>query len=63
MTVETLLHEVKSLPKEERARFFEELHRVEDVSVPQDFWNGLADCESGRVTDMETAIREPHTNG
>ncbi len=58
MSVETLLREVKSLPISERSRFFEELRRLEDADVPKDFWNGLADCQEGRVMDMETAFRE-----
>jgi hypothetical protein len=59
MTVETLLQEVKTLPMEERARLFEELHRLEDASVPESFWRGLADCQSGRVMEMDEALENP----
>lgn len=57
MTVETLLQEVKALPTEERARLFEELHRLEDASVPESFWRGLADCQAGRVMEMDEALQ------
>jgi hypothetical protein len=58
MTVETLLQEVRSLPISERARLFEELHRLEDASVPESFWRGMADCQAGRVMEMEEALRD-----
>lgn len=29
---------------------------VLDVCVPPSFWQGLADCEEGRVMDMEQAL-------
>jgi hypothetical protein len=27
--------------------------------IPESFWNGLRDCESGRVVDMGRAMEEP----
>lgn len=59
MSVETLLREVKSLPKQERSRFFEELRRLEDSDIPEDFWAGLADCRAGRVMEIEAAFKTP----
>ena len=33
--------------------------RVRINLIPKSFWNGLADCDAGRVVDMERAIEEP----
>ena len=30
-----------------------------DVEIPASFLRGLADCEAGRVVDMERAMNEP----
>jgi hypothetical protein len=31
---------------------------VDIKPIPESFWRGLADCESGRVVDMERAMKE-----
>jgi hypothetical protein len=33
--------------------------RVSVNLIPKSFLNGLADCDAGRVVDMERAIEEP----
>jgi hypothetical protein len=30
--------------------------------IPKSFWKGLADCDSGRVVDMDRAMNEPPPN-
>ena len=30
-----------------------------DIKIPDSFWEGLEDCDSGRVVDTERALNEP----
>lgn len=30
-----------------------------EIKIPDSFWAGLQDCNSGRVVDMEKALNEP----
>lgn len=59
MNAETIIQEIRSLPVTERTRVFELIHQLEDQEIPNSFWEGLADCEAGRVVDMEVALSEP----
>jgi hypothetical protein len=36
--------------------------QIEIQPVPESFLKGLADCEAGRVVDMERALEEPPQN-
>lgn len=59
MTAEQILQEICSLPDAERARLAEQMRRLAQDEIPQDFIDALEDFEKGRFVSMETALSEP----
>ena len=58
MTAEKVIAEIEALPREERARVVEYVHRLTEAEVPESFRRGMEQALAGRGVEMETALRE-----
>jgi hypothetical protein len=58
MTAEQIVEEILALPAPERRRVFASVRRIEEVEIPADFEEALADFEAGRFVSMEQALNE-----
>jgi hypothetical protein len=53
-----LLHEIESLPKEERLWLWERLSQLTEVDIPESLRQSLAEAERGELIDLDEALRE-----
>lgn len=63
MTAEAIIEEIKSLPPADRVRVVKFVVEQDDSWIPDSFKQGMADTGTGRLVEMETALREtppPH---
>ena len=63
MTAEAIIEEIKSLPPAERMRVAKFVVEQDDSWIPDSFKQGMADAVTGRLVEMDTALREtppPH---
>jgi len=63
MTAEAIIEEIKSLPPAERMRVAKFVVEQDDSWIPDSFKQGMADAATGRLVEMDTALREtppPH---
>jgi predicted transcriptional regulator len=60
MSAAELIEKFKELPAEERARVAKFVVENDDSWIPQSFKQGMADAETGRVVDLDTALNEPY---
>jgi predicted transcriptional regulator len=51
-----IIEQFKALPAVERARVAKFVVENDDSWVPEDFKQGMADAEAGRLVDMETVL-------
>ncbi len=58
MTAEQILQEIRILPEAERGRLVQQMRRLADDEIPQDFIDALEEFETGRFVSMETALNE-----
>jgi hypothetical protein len=56
MTAEQILKEIEALPKTERERLVQCMHKSADI--PQDFIDALDDFNQQRFVSMETALND-----
>ena len=53
-----MLHEIESLPKEERLWLWERLSQLTEVDIPESLRQSLAEAERGELIDLDEALRE-----
>ena len=58
MSAKELLHEIESLPKEERLWLWERLSQLTEVDIPESLRQSLAEAERGELIDLDEALRE-----
>ncbi len=58
MSANELLHEIESLPKEERLWLWERLSQLTEVDIPESLRQSLAEAERGELIDLDEALRE-----
>lgn len=59
MSATELIEQFKALPASERAEVAKFVVENDDSWIPEAFREGMADAETGRVVDLETALNEP----
>jgi predicted transcriptional regulator len=60
MSVDQLIAEIKLLPQDQQMQVVDAvLAEADDSWIPESFKKGMADFESGRFIDMETALTQP----
>ena len=55
-----IIEQFKALPATERAEVAKFIVEHEDSWIPEAFKEGMADAESGRLVDLDTALNEPY---
>ena len=58
MSANELLHEIESLPKEERLWLWERLSQLTEVDIPESLRQSLAEAERGELIDLDETLRE-----
>lgn len=56
MSAAEIIEQFKALPPEERAEVAKFVVANDDSWVPEDFKQGMADAEAGRIVDMEIVM-------
>ncbi len=56
MSATEIIEQFKALPPEERAVVTEYVVEHDDSWIPEDFKQGMADAEAGRIVDMEIVM-------
>ena len=59
MSATELIEQFKALPASERAEVAKFVVENDDSWIPESFREGMADAESGRAVDLDTALTEP----
>jgi hypothetical protein len=64
MSAGELLHEIESLPKQERLWLWEKLSQLTEADIPESLRQSIAQAERGELIDLDEALREldDHTN-
>jgi hypothetical protein len=60
MSATEVIEQFKALPANERAQVAKFVVENEDSWIPESFKQGMADAESGRFVDLDTALNEPY---
>jgi len=60
MSAAELIEQFKALPPNERAQVAKFVVENDDSWIPESLREGMADAESGRVVDLDTALNEPY---
>ena len=58
MGVTELLHEIESLPSEDRFRLVEKLMQLTEADVPDSLRQSMAEAERGELIEMDEALEE-----
>lgn len=58
MSATDLLHEIESLPRDERLWLLERLNVMAEDDVPESFRQSFAEAQRGEVIDLDTALRD-----
>ena len=56
MSAAEIIEQFKALPPEERAVVTKYVVEHDDSWIPEDFKQGMADAEAGRIVDMEIVM-------
>jgi hypothetical protein len=56
MSATEIIEQFKALPPEERAVVTKYVVEHDDSWIPEDFKQGMADAEAGRIVDMEIVM-------
>jgi predicted transcriptional regulator len=56
MSAAEVIEQFKALPPEERAEVTKYVVEHDDSWIPEDFKQGMADAEAGRIVDMEIVM-------
>jgi hypothetical protein len=60
VTVTEIVEQIKALPPNERAQVAEFVVENDDSWIPESFKEGMADVETGRFVDLDTALTKPY---
>ena len=60
MSAQEVIEQIKHLPPAERAQVAKFVVENEDSWIPDEFTQGMADIDTGRVVDLDTALNEPY---
>ena len=58
MSAGELLHEIESLPKQERLWLWEKLSQLTEADIPESLRQSIAEAERGELIDLDEALRE-----
>ena len=58
MSASELLHEIESLPKQERLWLWEKLSQLTEADIPDSLRQSIAETERGELIDLDEALRE-----
>ena len=58
MSASELLHEIESLPEQERLWLWEKLSQLTEVGIPESLRQSIAEAERGELIDLDEALRE-----
>ena len=58
MSVMEILHEIESLPTEERLHLVEKLIKNVEADVPESLRESMAQAERGELIDLDDALKE-----
>jgi hypothetical protein len=60
MSATEVIEQFKALPASERAQVAKFVVENDDSWIPESFKQGMADAETGRLVDLDTALNEPY---
>ena len=58
MSASELLHQIESLPKQERLWLWEKLSQLTEADIPESLRQSIAQAERGELIDLDEALRE-----
>jgi hypothetical protein len=58
MGVAEILHEIDTLPTEERWKVLEYTRRLVNPEIPESFKEAMAEIDRGEVIDLDEALKE-----
>ena len=58
MSAIELLHEIESLPKQERLWLWEKLSQLTEADIRESLRQSIAQAERGELIDLDEALRE-----
>jgi len=58
MSATELLHQIESLPKQERLWLWEKLSQLTEPDIPESLRQSVAEAERGELIDLDEALRE-----
>jgi len=58
MSVAELLHQIESLPTEERLQLVEKLVQLTEADVPESLRQGMAEAARGELIDLDDVLTE-----
>jgi Mg/Co/Ni transporter MgtE len=58
MSVAEILHQIETLPSEERLRLFEQLAQRNEAEVPESLRQSMAEADRGDLIDLDDALQE-----
>ena len=58
MSAIELLHEIESLPKQEKLWLWEKLSQLTEADIPESLRQSIAEVERGELIDLDEALRE-----
>jgi hypothetical protein len=58
MGVTEILHEIETLPTDERWKVLEHTRHLVEPEIPESFKQAMAEIERGEVVDLDEALKE-----
>jgi hypothetical protein len=58
MSATELLHQIESLPKQERLWLWEKLSQITEADIAESLRQSIAEAERGELIDLDEALRE-----
>ena len=58
MSAHDIIEQIKALPSDERAQATKFVVESDDSWIPEEFKQGMADIDAGRVVDLETTLNK-----
>jgi len=61
MSAQEIIEQIKALPLHERAQVAKFVVKSDDSWIPEEFKQGMADIEAGRIVDLDDVLKVPHS--
>jgi hypothetical protein len=58
MSASELLHQIESLPKQDRLWLWEKLSQLTEADIPESLSQSIREAERGELIDLDEALRE-----